>query len=106
MTENGVRRAARYGDVAILLRSANVSGAAYRRALERAGVPVQSGAAEGFFSSPDVKTMLSVLSVIDNPRARRAAVAVLSSPFFGFTPDDLAACGCTARRGTAFTTAF
>ena len=102
VTENGVRRAARYGDVAILLRSANVSGAAYRRALERAGVPVQSGAAEGFFSSPDVKTMLSVLSVIDNPRRDVPLIAVLSSPFFGFTPDDLAAVRMHGEEGDGF----
>ena len=102
VTENGARRAARYGDVAILLRSANVSGAAFRRALEREGVPVQSGVSEGFFSSPVVRMMLSLLSVIDNPRRDVPLIAALSSPLFGFTPDELAAIRIQGDGGEPF----
>ncbi len=91
VTENGVKRPMNYGDVAVLLRSANVSGPAYRRALERAGVPVQSGQTEGFFSSPEVQVMLSLLSIIDNPRRDVPLIAVMRSALFGFTPDELAA---------------
>ncbi len=102
VTENGARRAARYGDVAILLRSANVSGAVFRRALEREGVPVQSGVSEGFFSSPVVRMMLSLLSVIDNPRRDVPLIAALSSPLFGFTPDELAAIRIQGDGGEPF----
>ncbi len=90
VTENGVRRPVGYGDVAVLLRSANVSGPIYRRALERAGVPVQSGQSEGFFASPEVSVMLSLLSLIDNPRRDVPLIAVMRSALFGFTPDELA----------------
>ena len=102
VTENGARRAARYGDVAILLRSANVSGAVFRRALEREGVPVQSGVSEGFFSSPVVRMMLSLLSVFDNPRRDVPLIAALSSPLFGFTPDELAAIRIQGDGGEPF----
>ena len=87
--DNGAERPVRYGDIAILLRSPNTAGAAFRRALFEAGVPVFAEQGGGFFTSPEILTAISLLSVIDNPHRDIPLASVLSSPVFGFTADEL-----------------
>ncbi|MEG1632814.1 MAG: UvrD-helicase domain-containing protein [Oscillospiraceae bacterium] len=87
----GGTRPVGYGDIAILLRSSNVAGGIYRRELLRAGVPVLSEQAGGFFDSPEIAVLLSLLAVIDNPHQDVPLIAALRSPLFGFTADRLSA---------------
>lgn len=82
-------RPIRYGDVAILLRSVNAVGGIYRRELSKAGVPVSAGQGGGFFSAMEVSTVVSMLAVIDNPHQDVPLIAVLRSPAFGFSADEL-----------------
>ena len=91
LTAPGGERPLGYGDIAVLLRSANVSGAVWRRELARMGVPVESGQSGGFFTAGEVEVILSLLSIIDNPRQDVQLVSVLRSALFGFTPDELTA---------------
>lgn len=91
LTAPGAERPAGYGDVAVLLRSANVSGPIWRRELARMGVPVESGQAGGFFENGEIEVVLSLLGIIDNPRQDVQLVSVLRSALFGFTPDELTA---------------
>ena len=79
-----------YGDVAILLRSANTVGGVYRKALIREGVPVGKAQGSGFFTSVEISTLLSILTLLDNPHKDIPLIAVLRSAAFGFTPDELA----------------
>lgn len=97
--DRGALRPVGYGDVAILLRSVNVSGKIYRRELARAGVPVQSDLAGGFFTAPEISVMLSLLAVIDNPRQDVPLIAVMRSELFGFTPDELSDIRAGQRKG-------
>jgi len=87
--ENGPK-ALGYGDIAILLRSANSVGPVYRRALSKYGIPVASGQGEDYYASIEISSLVSVLSVIDNPHRDIPLLAALTSPVFGFTSDDLA----------------
>ena len=89
--ENGAERPAHYGDVVILLRSANSIGPVYRAALEAHGIPVSSETSGGFYTSEEVSVLRSLLAVIDNPHQDVPLIAVLRSPLFGLTADDLAA---------------
>ena len=89
--ENGAARPAHYGDVAILLRSANSIGPVYRAALTAQGIPVSSETSGGFYTSEEVSVLRSLLAVIDNPHQDVPLIAVLRSPLFGLTADDLAA---------------
>lgn len=100
--ENGAERPVGFGDVAILLRSANVAGGIYRRELTRAGIPVMSEQSGGFFDSPEVSVMLSLLAVVDNPRQDVALIAALRSELFGFTPDELSAIRARDMQGDFF----
>ncbi len=91
VTVDGVTRPVEYGDIAILLRSANSVGPRYRRALMERGIPAAAAQGEGFFSSLEISVLLSLLAVIDNPHQDVPLIGVLRSPFLGFTPDMLAA---------------
>ena len=89
--ENGAERPAHYGDVVILLRSANSIGPVYRTALEAHGIPVSAETSGGFYTSEEVSVLRSLLAVIDNPHQDVPLIAALRSPLFGLTADDLAA---------------
>lgn len=89
--ENGAARPAHYGDVVILLRSANSVGPVYRAALEAHGIPVSAETSGGFYTSEEVSVLRSLLAVVDNPHQDVPLIAALRSPLFGLTADDLAA---------------
>ena len=103
--ENDGERPMRWSDVAILLRSAKRTAPVYRAALTRAGIPCAAAQTGGFFRSLEVTVLLSLLAVIDNPRQDIPLIAVLRSPLYGFTPDELAAIR-TAAPGADFYTAL
>jgi len=100
--ENGESRPASWGDVVILLRAPGSAGAAYRRALLERGIPVSADAGAGFFSAPEVAMARSILETVDNPRQDVPLLSALSSPAFGFTPDELAAIRAGSRTGDFF----
>ncbi|MGM9614211.1 MAG: UvrD-helicase domain-containing protein [Oscillospiraceae bacterium] len=84
-------RPVEYGDIAVLLRTPNTSGAAFRQALTQAGVPVSTRQGGAFFAQPEVSFALSMLAAADNPRQDVPLIAALRGLPFGFTPDELAA---------------
>ncbi|MBQ3050575.1 MAG: UvrD-helicase domain-containing protein, partial [Clostridia bacterium] len=79
-----------YSDFAILLRTAKDTAGVYRKTLSEAGIPVYAEQGGGFLETPEVMTMMSFLSVIDNPVQDVPLLAVLLSPLFGFTEDEVA----------------
>ncbi len=91
ITDGGARRPVGYGDIAILLRTPGSTGAAYRRALVEAGIPVNARQGGAFFEQPEIRFVLSMLAVTDNPRQDVPLIAALRSAPYGFTPDELAA---------------
>ena len=92
-----------YGDIAILLRSPNSVGGIYRRALLDAGIPVGKAQGSGYFTSPEITAVTSMLTVMDNPHKDIPLIAVLRSAAFGFTPDELSAVRAADRDGDLFT---
>ncbi|MCL2588728.1 MAG: UvrD-helicase domain-containing protein, partial [Oscillospiraceae bacterium] len=79
-----------WSDFAILLRS--LKGKAYRfeKALEEQNIPVAKSGGEGFFYTPEVASILSLLTVTLNPLQDVPLIGALRSPLYGFSPDDLA----------------
>ena len=90
VSEGGSTRPLAYRDVCILLRGRTHIGE-YVKELGRMGIPAAADKGEGFLSTPEVQTALSLLRVIDNPLREIELTAVMLSPLFGFTADDLAA---------------
>ena len=104
--DGGLTRPLQYGDIAILLRSPGPVGGIYRRALAARGLPVAAGQGMGFFQAVEVSTLLSMLAILDDPHQDIPLIAVLRSPVFGFSADELSqirACDTAADYYTALT---
>ena len=82
-------RKADYSDFAILLRNANLKGPVLASALKECGIPVAISK-ESFIESFEIAVVLSLLKVIDNPRNDIELLAVMMSPIFRFTAEDMA----------------
>ncbi len=78
-------------DIVVLLRSVRGKVEVLQEALREAGIPVYADQAGGYFAEPEIKIMLALLNVIDNPRQDIALAAVLRSPLANFTAEELAA---------------
>ena len=101
--DRGGLRPMEYGDAAILLRSVNRVGGVFRRALAQQGIPVATGQGGGFFSSVEVSTVMSMLALVDDPHQDIPLIAVLRSPAFGFSADELSAIRAISREGDFYT---
>lgn len=78
----------RFDDIAILMRNMT-DLEALTSVLDREGIPSQSETNNNFFEDPDILLVISLLSVIDNPRRDIPLAGTLRSPLFGFSFDDL-----------------
>ncbi len=79
-----------YRDIVILLRAPGSRAQTYVDVLSSQGIPAYTEATKGYFSSVEVETVLSFLSIIDNPRQDIALAAVMRSVIGGFSDEDLA----------------
>ena len=87
----GGTRPARRKDFCILLRGVKGRADIYVKALARCGVPAWAELSGGFFDTTEIRTMLSLLRILDNPLQDVPLLSVLFSPIYGFTPDGAAA---------------
>lgn len=87
--KNGERRPVRPRDICILMRSLK-NGNRYLEALESVGVPAFYQKKGGFFSMREIRVMVSLLEILNNPLLDVPLCACLLSPIWGFTPDELA----------------
>lgn len=91
INDKGHLRPCRESDFCILLRSAKDRQKTYVRALEAEGIRTVGDGGDNLFLTSEVSVVLSLLRVLDNPRRDLDLAAVMLSPLFGFTPDDLVA---------------
>ena len=89
ITDGGVLRSPTFGDFTILMRSVGKAAPIYIRELMRLGIPAMCENGDSFFSQPEIRLMMSLLRVIDNPARDIPVAAVLMSPIFGFTADEV-----------------
>ena len=78
-------------DVVILLRSPGSVGMDFVMALEQRGIHCTTGSGTDLLMTPEIQTFRALLQIISNPRQDIPLLAVLASPVFGFSADDLAA---------------
>ena len=86
--EDGLRPV-RPEDIAVLFRTKDAISD-FSRELRLAGIPVASGGGEDLFETPEVRVLLDLLKVLNNPHQDIPLLAVLCSPLFHFSNDDLA----------------
>ncbi|MBQ7455148.1 MAG: UvrD-helicase domain-containing protein, partial [Clostridia bacterium] len=87
--KDGVR-ALRYRDCVILLRAASGRSALIAKILANEGIPAYSDADAQYFELPEVRDMMNVLRVLDNPYQDVPLLSALRCPCFGFSSERLA----------------
>lgn len=83
------RRASRR-DIVILLRSTAGWSEVFTSVLMNEGIPAYAESRTGYFNTLEVETVLSLLSVIDNPMQDIPLACVLRSPMCGMSDSELA----------------
>lgn len=78
-----------YKDMVILLRSPHSVSREMVDIFGKEGIPAYAELKTGYYSAVEVETVLSFLAIIDNPRQDIPMAAVLRSPLFSFTDEEL-----------------
>lgn len=87
--DGDIYREIRYGDFAILLRSAKTKINAVTDILGQYGIPTVANNKLNLFENKEVVILLNFLRVIDNPTQDISLLATLMSVFYGYTADDI-----------------
>ena len=82
-------RDVRYKDIVILLRATKNWAEIFLDELGSEGIPVYADTGSGYFESIEIRTIMSLLKVIDNPLQDVPMIALLRSPIVGFTAEEL-----------------
>ncbi len=82
-------RPLKYSDIAILVRSPKGWADELSEAFKNAGIPSHQEKSSGFFKTPEVKHILDILSVIDNPYNDIPLAGMLKNEPFCFSDDEL-----------------
>lgn len=83
------RRNVTYRDMVILMRATSRTANIFLEALHEANIPSFSDSSTGYFDTIEIRTLLSLLKVIDNPLQDIPLLAVLRSPIFSFSEEEL-----------------
>lgn len=89
VTAGDGQRPLEYEDICILTRRRK-DMSTFVKEFTALGIPVAADNGEDFLQTPEVSVAVSLLRVIDNPLREVSLTAVMLSPLYGFTPDDLA----------------
>ena len=79
----------RFGDFTVLLRSAAGSADEWVNTLSQAGIPCAASSGSELFDALEVRIFADLLRVIDNRRQDIPLLAVMRSPIFDFTDEEL-----------------
>ena len=85
---NMILRKAKYSDIVILLRSMKTNAEVIQKELMNAGIPAFANNQKGYFDTVEIRTLLSLLSVVDNIYMDIDLAAVLRSPMIGMSEEE------------------
>ena len=90
-------------DIVILLRSPGSVGGEFRSALQSRGIRCIAGDQGDLLQTEEIATIRAILEIIDNPLRDIPLTAVLTSPVFGYTAQELAVLRSGDRNGDIYT---
>ena len=88
--EDGTMHPCRYGDICVLLRSGAGWFEDFRTVFEAQGIPAFIQSRTGYFSAREIRVVLDLLRVLDNPRQDIPLYGVMRGYFGGFEDEELA----------------
>ena len=86
----GEYRSLKYKDIVILLRATKGWSEVFLDELGCRGIPVYADTGAGYFESIEIRTIMAILKIIDNPMQDVPVISVLRSPIMGFSAEELA----------------
>lgn len=95
-------RLCRYSDIVILLRSMTGWAEVFVNTLMAEGIPAYADTSSGYFQTIEVKTVISLLRIIDNPRQDIPLAAVLYSPIVSLTSEELASLKAMYKKASLY----
>jgi ATP-dependent helicase/nuclease subunit A len=109
-TENGLMifdkkkqyRRAEYGDIVILLRTMSGWSEVFADTLMAEGIAAHTETQSGYFSTIEIRTILNLLKIIDNPRQDIPFASVLRSPIVNLTSNELAMIRIPGKKGSMY----
>ena len=78
-----------YRDIVILMRATSTAAGIFLEELHGSNIPSFSDNAVGYFDTIEIRTMVSLLKIIDNPLQDVPLLAIMRSPIFSFGEDEL-----------------
>lgn len=87
--KNGSFRPVEYSDIVILTRDMKTDAKGIYDTLTEKGIPVSCDLDGGFYTYPEVLTVINILKAIDNPYNDICLLSLLKSPAFHFTETEL-----------------
>lgn len=87
--ETGEYRPLKYKDIVILLRATKNWSELFLEELGSEGIPVYADTGTGYFETIEIRTIMSLLKIIDNPMQDVPMISVLRSPLVSFTAEEL-----------------
>lgn len=91
-------RRAEYKDIVILLRTMSNWAEVFADTLTAEGIPAHTETQSGYFSTVEIRTILNLLRIIDNPRQDIPFSSVLRSPIVDLSSNDLAELRISCRK--------
>lgn len=88
--ESGKLRPCDYRDMVILLRTTSGWAEEFKATLEKEGIPAYVTSRTGYFQASEVRMLLGLLHVVDNPRQDIFLYGTLKSFFGGFSEEEIA----------------
>lgn len=82
-------RDVKYSDIVILLRVTKNWSEVFLDELGFEGIPVYADTGSGYFESIEIRTIMSLLKIIDNPLQDVPIIAILRSNIIGFSTEEL-----------------
>ncbi len=86
----GKLRPVRYQDIVILLRTTSGWAEDFKKIFEKEGIPASVALQTGYFKAVEVRELLQLLRVLDNPLQDIPLFGVLKSFFGGFSEEEIA----------------
>ena len=98
--ESGKLRPAQYRDIVILLRTTTGWAEDFKQIFEKEGIPAYVASRTGYFKAPEIRELLQLLHVIDNPFQDIPLYGVMHSFFGGFTDEEIALIRSRGEKGS------
>ena len=82
-------RKVQYRDIVILMRATSTMANVFTEELNNLGIPVFADTSSGYFETIEIKTIMSILQIVDNPRQDISMLSILRCPIFSFSAEDI-----------------